>query len=141
MVSKVVIDTNIYISAIFWNGKPREVIDLGRDGKITIFTSLDIENEIAGKLKTTFKLAEEDVNQILLDFSTFTLPVKINKQLIAVQDDTDDNKFIECALECKANYIISGDRHLLNLMNLKEYEGIKIIKSSEFLKVFYKQGS
>jgi len=136
LVSKVVIDTNIYISAIFWNGKPREVIDLGRDGKITIFTSLDIENEIAGKLKTTFKLAEEDVNQILLDFSTFTLPIRIRKQLIAVQDDPDDNKFIECAVECKANYIISGDRHLLNL---KEYEGIKLIKSSDFLKVFYKQ--
>ena len=136
MVSKVVIDTNIYISAIFWNGKHREVIDLGRDGKITIFTSLDIENEIAGKLKTTFKLAEEDVNQILLDFSTFTLPIRISKQLIVVQDDPDDNKFIECAVECKANYIISGDRHLLNL---KEYEGIKLIKSSDFLKVFYKQ--
>jgi len=136
LVSKVVIDTNIYISAIFWNGKHREVIDLGRDGKITIFTSLDIENEIAGKLKTTFKLAEEDVNQILLDFSTFTLPIRISKQLIVVQDDPDDNKFIECAVECKANYIISGDRHLLNL---KEYEGIKLIKSSDFLKVFYKQ--
>ena len=136
MVLRVVIDTNIYISAIFWNGKPREVIDLGRDGKIMIFTSLDIENEIAGKLKTTFKLAEEDVNQILLDFSTFTLPIRINKQLIVVQDDPDDNKFIECALECKANYIISGDRHLLNL---KEYEGIKLIKSSAFLKVYYKQ--
>jgi len=136
LVPRVVIDTNIYISAIFWNGKPREVIDLGRDGKITIFTSLDIENEIAGKLKTTFKLAGEDVNQILLDFSTFTLPIRINKQLIVVQDDPDDNKFIECAVECRANYIISGDRHLLNL---KEYEGIKLIKSSEFLKVYYKQ--
>ena len=136
MVPRVVIDTNIYISAIFWNGKPREVIDLGRGGKITIFTSLDIENEIAGKLKTTFKLAGEDVNQILLDFSTFTLPIRINKQLIVVQDDPDDNKFIECAVECRANYIISGDRHLLNL---KEYEGIKLIKSSEFLKVYYKQ--
>lgn len=138
MVLKVVIDTNIYISAIFWNGKPREVIDLGRDGKIIIFTSVDIENEIARKLKTKFKLAEEDVNQILLDFSAFTLPVKINKQLIVVQDDPDDNKFIECALECKADYIVSGDRHLLNL---KEYEGMKIINASEFLKVFYKQES
>jgi len=136
LVSRVVIDTNIYISAIFWDGKPREVIDLGRDGKITIFTSLDIEKEIAGKLKTTFKLAEEDVNQILLDFSTFTLPIRISKQLIVVQGDPGDNKFIECAVECKANYIISGDRHLLNL---KEYEGIKLIKSSDFLKVFYKQ--
>jgi putative PIN family toxin of toxin-antitoxin system len=94
LVLTVVIDTNIYISAIFWNVKPREVIDLGRQGKIVIFTSVDIENEIARKLKTKFKLAEEDVNQILLDFSTFTLPVKIKKQLIVVQDDPDDNKFI-----------------------------------------------
>jgi len=132
LVLKVVIDTNIYISAIFWNGKPREVIDLGRQGKILIFTSMDIENEIAEKLKTKFKLDEEDVNQILLDFSTFTLPVKIKKQLILVEDDPDDNKFIECALECKADYIVSGDTHLLNL---KAYEGIKIINASDFLKV------
>jgi len=132
----VVIDTNIYISAVFWNGKPREVIDLGRDGKIIIFTSVDIENEIARKLKTKFKLPEENVNQILLDFSTFTLPVKIIKQLIVVQDDPDGNKFTECALECKADYIVSGDTHLLNL---KEYEGIRIVNAADFLKVFYKQ--
>ena len=136
MVLTVVIDTNIYISAIFWNGKPREVIDLGRQGKIVIFTSVDIENEIARKLKTKFKLAEEDVNQILLDFSTFTLPVKIKKQLIVVQDDPDDSKFIECALECKTDYIVSGDTHLLNL---KEYEGIRIVNAADFLKVFYKK--
>lgn len=136
MVFRVVIDTNIYISAIFWNGKPREVIDLGRDGKILIFTSMDIENEIAEKLKTKFKLAEEEVNQILLDFSTFTLPITHSRQIFVVQDDPDDNKFIECAIECGADYIISGDRHLLNL---KEYEGIKIFRPSEFLKIFSKQ--
>jgi putative PIN family toxin of toxin-antitoxin system len=102
----------------------------------TGLTSVDIENEIARKLKTKFNLAEEDVNQILLDFSTFTLPVKIKKKLIVVQDDPDDNKFIECALEGKADYIVSGDTHLLNL---KEYEGMKIINASEFLTVFYKK--
>lgn len=136
MVFRVVIDSNIYISAIFWNGNPRKVIDLGRDRKIIIFTSLDIENEIAEKLKTKFKLAEEEVNQVLLDFSTFTMPVKINKQILAVQDDPDDNKFIECALEGRADYIVSGDRHLLNL---KGYEGIQILSASEFLKIFSKQ--
>ncbi|MBW2738036.1 MAG: putative toxin-antitoxin system toxin component, PIN family [Deltaproteobacteria bacterium] len=59
MIPKVVIDTNIYISAIFWGGKPREVVDLGRDEKILIFTSFDIEKEIAEKLKTKFKLGHE----------------------------------------------------------------------------------
>lgn len=52
MVLKVVIDTNIYISAIFWNGKPREVIDLGRDGKTIVFTdSEDFIRDDAGREK------------------------------------------------------------------------------------------
>ncbi len=132
MIAKVVIDTNIYISAIFWGGKPREIVDLGRDGNIIIFTSLGIEEEIAEKLRTKFKLDEEEVNQILLDFSTFTIPAKVTKQIQAVADDPDDDKFVECAVCCNVDYIVSGDRHLLNL---KEYAGIKILKASEFLSI------
>jgi putative PIN family toxin of toxin-antitoxin system len=130
LAAKVVIDTNIYISAIFWGGKPREVIDLGRDKKILIFASLDIKNEIAEKLKTKFKLDDEEVNRILLDFSTFTIPVKVTKRVQAVPNDPEDDKFIECAISCNADYIVSGDRHLLSL---KEYVGIRILKASEFL--------
>lgn len=129
MIAKVVIDTNIYISAIFWGGKPREVVDW-RDGNIMIFTSLAIEEEISEKLRTKFKLDEEEVNQILLDFSTFTIPAKVTKQIQAVADDPDDDKFVECAVCCNVDYIVSGDTHLLNL---KEYAGIKILRASEFL--------
>jgi len=132
LISKVVIDTNIYISAIFWGGKPRKVVDLGRGEKILIFSSSDIEKEIPEKLRTKFKLDEEEVNRILLDFSTFTIPVEVTKQIQAVTDDPDDDKFIECAICCNADYIVSGDRHLLNL---KEYAGIKILKASEFLSI------
>lgn len=133
MAIRIVIDTNIYISAIFWNGKPRELIDLGRDGKVLIFTSVDIESEIADKLRTKFKLKKDDVNRILLDFSAVTLPLRPNRKVSAVQDDPDDNKFIECAIEGRADYIVSGDAHLLNL---KEFEGIKILRASEFLEIY-----
>lgn len=135
MVAKVVIDTNIYISAIFWGGKPREVVDLGRDRSILIFTSLDIEKEIAEKLSTKFKLDEEEVNKVLLDFSTFTMPVKVIKRIQVVADDPDDDKFIDCAMACKGDYIVSGDRHLLEL---KEYAGIRILQASEFLSIISK---
>ena len=130
LIPKVVIDTNIYISAIFWGGKPREVIDLGRDENMLIFTSSDIEREITEKLRTKFRLDEEETNQIISDFSTFTIPVKITKQTQAVLDDPDDDKFIECAVFCGADFIISGDQHLLRI---KEYEGIKILTAAEFL--------
>ena len=61
MIPKVVIDTNIYISAIFWGGKPRGVVDLGRNERILIFTSSDIEEEIVEKLRIKFRLAEDEI--------------------------------------------------------------------------------
>lgn len=135
MIPKVVIDTNIYISAIFWGGKPREVVDLGRDEKILIFTSSDIEREIVEKLRIKFRLAEEEINQIISDFSTFTIPVKITNRIQAAPDDPDDDKFIECAVSCKADFIVSGDKHLLKM---KEYHGIKILRASEYLPLLLK---
>lgn len=135
MIPKVVIDTNIYISAIFWGGKPRKIVELGRRGHIWIFTSSEIEKEIDDKLRSKFKLDADEAAQVLIDFSTFTVPVKITQRINAVADDSDDDKFIECALSCGAGFIVSGDRHLLDL---KEYEGVKIIKASNFISYFEK---
>lgn len=135
-LDRIVVDTNIYISAIFWGGKPRELIDLGRDKRIHIFTSLEIENEIAKKLRTKFRLHHEEINQILLDFMTFTVPVKVTTTIEAVREDPEDDKFIECAILSRANYIASGDKHLLDL---KEYSGIRILKASEYLAIFEKK--
>lgn len=136
MIPKIVIDTNIYISAIFWGGKPRSVVDLGRNGQVSIFTSSQIEKEINKKLKTKFGLSDEEVAQILFDFSTFTLPIKASRKITVIDDDPDDDKFIECAVASRAGFIVSGDKHLLNL---KEYKGIKIMKASDFLSLFLKK--
>ncbi|MBW2742770.1 MAG: putative toxin-antitoxin system toxin component, PIN family [Deltaproteobacteria bacterium] len=123
MIPKIVIDTNIYISAIL---KPRSVVDLGRNGQVSIFTSSQIEKEINKKLKTKFGLSDEEVAQILFDFSTFTLPIKASRKITVIDDDPDDDKFIECAVASRAGFIVSGDKHLLNL---KEYKGIKIMNN------------
>ncbi len=136
MIPKIVIDTNIYISAIFWGGKPRSVVDLGRNGQISIFTSSQIEKEINKKLKIKFGLSDEEVAQILFDFSTFTLPIKASRKITVIDDDPDDDKFIECAVASRAGFIVSGDKHLLNL---KEYKGIKIMKAADFLSLFLKK--
>jgi uncharacterized protein len=136
LIPKIVIDTNIYISAVFWGGKPRELVDLGRSGQISIFTSLEIEQEILRKLKTKFRLSDEESAQILLDFSTFTNLVKISRKLTVIDDDPDDNKFIECALSSMSEFIVSGDKHLLKLEN---YNGIRILKAAEFLSLISKE--
>jgi len=130
---RIVIDTNVYISAIFWGGKPREVLELGRNGRISIFTSSEIQFEIERKLKTKFGIDEQEVAQILLDYSMFTLPIKPLKKISVVKEDPDDDKFLECALAAKAGYIVSGDKHLLDLRN---HQGIQIMKVAKFLEIF-----
>ena len=81
LIPKIVIDTNIYISAIFWGGNPREIIELGRSGYISVFSSAEIEKEIDEKLRLKFKLDADEAVHIILDFSTFTIPVKITKRI------------------------------------------------------------
>ena len=138
LIPKIVIDTNIYISTIFWGGKPREIIELGRSGRLWIFTSAEIEKEIDEKLKLKYKLDADEALHILLDFSTFTIPAKITQRIKAIADDADDDKFIECAVACGVDYIVSGDKHLLEL---KEYGGIRIINAADFLSFFKKAKS
>jgi uncharacterized protein len=116
---RVVLDTNVYISAIFWGRKPRHIIDLGRDGKIQIFTSKDIEQEILDILITKFGLNSGDADKIMVDFSTFTKRIWVSRRIHVVKDDPDDDKFIECAVECSAKFIVSGDKHLLKKRNIK----------------------
>jgi len=131
---RVVVDTNVYISAIFWGGKPRHVIDLGRDGTIQIFTSEDIEQEILDKLMTKFGLNLDDAGRVMADFSTFTKPIRVSRRIHVVKDDPDDDKFIECAVECGAKFIVSDDKHLLKM---KKYKGIDIVNAATFLKSRY----
>jgi uncharacterized protein len=123
----------VYISAIFWGGKPRKVLELGRNGRILLFTSSEIQEEIERKLKTKFGIDEKEVAQILLDYAMFTLPIKPLQKILAIEADPDDDKFIECAVAAKAGYIVSGDRHLLDLKN---YRGIRIMKAATFLEIF-----
>ena len=133
MPARIVIDTNVYISAIFWGGKPRRVVELGRNGRILIFTSSEIQAEIETKLKTKFGIEEMEVDQILLGYAMFTLPIKPLEKISVIDADPDDDKFIECAVAAKAGYIVSGDKHLLDLKN---YQGIRIMKAADFLKIF-----
>jgi putative PIN family toxin of toxin-antitoxin system len=130
---RAVIDTNVYISAIFWGGKPRTILDMGRDGLLSAFTSPDNEREISDKLSERFHLPHVDVNRIMLDLATFTTPVEPVRKVVLIREDPEDDKFLECAVACRANYVISGDHHLINL---KSFENIPVVTPSDFLKAF-----
>lgn len=128
---KVVIDTNIFISAFGWGGRPLEVIELLERGKIRNCVSEKIFNEFFAalsypKLNFSIKL-QTDILEFVLAHSDFYVP----EENIKLTYDPKDNKFIECALSAKANLIITGDKSLLSL---KQFRGVKIVMPDEFLK-------
>jgi hypothetical protein len=136
---KVVIDTNIFISAVFKpESKPAQIVELIKQGKITLLISHDILVEFRRVLlyPASVKRHGLDQKQIKQALKEIARGAVITPGVIivnAVNNDPTDNKFIACALEGMADYIISGDRHL---RDLKTYKRIKILSPHEFLEIY-----
>jgi len=129
-MKKVVPDTNVFISGIFWNGYPRKVIDLAREGKIETVITDEIMDEVRDKLINKFHLSVEEVDFFIVDILTYAKISSVSFRVKVIKDDPEDDKFIECAMSCGAKYIVSGDHHLVDL---GFYKRIQIMRPQQFL--------
>ena len=135
---KLVLDTNTLISAFFWEGNEAELLRKIEQRKALLFISPKIIKEIKDvisrpKFKQAIlnaKLMPDQIIQKIISISHLIIAPELNINII--KQDPSDNKFIECVMQSNADYIISGDKHLLKL---KQYKNIKIIKTSEILKL------
>lgn len=127
---KAVLDTNIFISAIEWSGKPYAILKKWKNKKFTLITSIEILTELVEILRRDFGYADNVAYYWYQFIGANSSVVTPTQKIELIREDPDDNKVLECAIEGKAEYIISGDIHLLNL---KVYKGIKIVKPDEFL--------
>lgn len=132
----VVLDTNIYLSGIIFGGNSRHILDLVIHKKIKAYTSPSILLEIADKLEKKFHWHKEQIIITIKTIAKTVIVVKPQKRLRVVKMDKSDNKIIEAALESGADYIISGDKHLLEM---KSYQGIKIVSPSSFLSIYFQK--
>lgn len=131
MSKKVVLDTNVTISAIFWGGYPREVYKNIKQGKILLLSNIEIEKELIRVLSyEKFGLKPFESLPIINDFKKHSIFINVKSDIEIINEDLTDNIFINCAIDGEANYIISGDKHLLNI---KKYKNIEIVKSKDFL--------
>jgi len=134
---RVILDTNVFISGIFFSGPPSRILKALADQKFHLVLSQQILDEYQRVSEDlSFKFPSIDIAPIIELITIHGLFIDTHGYTLPVCEDPDDNKFFECAVECNANYIISGDRHLLNM---KEYKGIEIITASVFLKKFKEQ--
>jgi putative PIN family toxin of toxin-antitoxin system len=132
---KVVFDTNIFISAFVIPGSQGEEAYLhAMKGNFNLFSSVAILTEMAQKLREKFGWQEDKITRLLKAISKVSTVIKTQPHLHLLADDPD-NRILECAMAVKADFIVTGDKHLLSL---KTFQNISIVKLSNFLEVLEK---
>jgi len=135
---KIVLDTNVWLSGIFWDREASKIIEKAEKKDIQIIISEDILSEIANVLSRESKfqkyiinsrLSIEDMLRTILSISTL---IETRSKLDIIKADPKDNIILEAALDGRVEYIISYDNHILNMI---EFRNIKIISPGEFLKI------
>jgi uncharacterized protein len=128
---RIVIDTNVLISS-FFGGNPKKVIDLWKSGSAILCLTQEILEEYL-RVMARLPIAPETKSKlvtILQEKRNIEL-VNPSRHYAIIPEDPEDDKFIDCAVEAQADYIISGDRHLLQV---KAFRDIPIYSPKEFLK-------
>ncbi|MGA1796737.1 MAG: putative toxin-antitoxin system toxin component, PIN family [bacterium] len=132
---KVVLDTNVLISALFWQGPPHNLLKLIEKGDLTLCLTPLLIEELRDVLKrpffssfiTTHKTSSEKLIAAIFEIAEL-YPDKAIEAVI--KDDPDDDKVLSCALVSGAKFIITGDTHILNLT---KWADISILTPQQFL--------
>ena len=131
---KVVLDTNVFVSGVFFTGPPHKILEAWRDGKIHLLLSPEILEEyqrVMRELAVQFpEIKIEGLMGFVIVHSEIILPSLLPP---VIQGDPSDDKFLECAVAGEATCIVTGDKHLLRLL---KFRGIPILKPREFVEEF-----
>ena len=125
---RAVLDTNVLISSVISTGVPHEIVIKGFSSEYQIVVSVATLTEFRNtllKYPEKFQMDEGDVQQEVETIRYFAEFVDPDEEITAVDDDPDDDKFLEAAVAGNVDYIVSGDRHLLEL---DSFQGIDIVE-------------
>lgn len=131
---RIVIDTNVVVSAMFFGGRPRELLELLVSRKLGAYASAEIITEYQ---ETTAELcAKYPRKDVRLPLAAIIACMEIIEptSVVDICRDSDDNKFIECAMDAQCMYIVSGDKDLLSIGN---YNQVEIVTVSELLSRYH----
>jgi putative PIN family toxin of toxin-antitoxin system len=134
-VRRVVLDNNVLVSALLFTGELSKIVDLWQQGEVVPLISRETFDELRAVLGyPKFSLAPEEIQSIIEnEILPYFEVVGIKENVRGVCRDPEDDKFLACALSGAAHFILSGDK---DLNDLKSYKTIRIIKASEFLRLF-----
>jgi hypothetical protein len=127
-------DTNVFVSS-FFGGNPRKIVDFWKTGEVTLCLSKPIIDEYMEVLRRLGLQNEKELEELLdlLAHGFHVVFTAKTPELHVVEDDPDDNKFIECAVALKAEFVISGDRALTAI---EDYMGVRMVTPKEFVTIY-----
>jgi putative PIN family toxin of toxin-antitoxin system len=133
---KIVLDTNVFISGIFFGGPPSQILKSWRQSKLTIILTQQIlgEYQRVGE-ELSAKYPSIHIEPIIKLFTIFGEFVETKGITETICEDPDDNKFIECAIASQSKLIVSGDKHLLTISG---YKDIEVLKPRQFIDNYMK---
>lgn len=130
---KIVVDTNVIISGIFFGGAPEQILKAIVSSKVIACATKEIVDEYLEIVDEMILRKQGDLDRNLLMPLLNSLEMIEPVTHIELSRDPDDDKFIECAKDADALYIVSGDKDLLDI---KQYDDIRIITAKEFLETY-----
>ena len=127
---RVVVDTNVFISALLFQGKPARILKLAEDHAFTLIVSTPLCQEVERVLAKKFAWPKTVIDLACVPLWRLA---ELVTPAVDIEEcpDPDDNRILECALEGRADAIVTGDRHLLDM---KKFRGIPILAVNEFLR-------
>jgi putative PIN family toxin of toxin-antitoxin system len=123
---RAVVDTNVYISAFMFGGLPGALLDLILLRSFDTLISPVLLDELDEKLRLKFKVSPSEAAVIRERIKVVAHLVKPNEALSIVADDPDDDRVLECAVAGKADYIVTGDKHLLALRSFRDIDIVSV---------------
>ena len=130
---KIVVDTNVLISGVFFGGYPRRIIEAIIDNDLQAYATAEIIEEYEEIVAEMISRRQGHIRKDILMPLIAKLEVTSPKTNIAVCRDPEDDKFLSCAVDSKALYIVSGDKDLLSIGT---YENVEIITAAKFCALY-----
>jgi putative PIN family toxin of toxin-antitoxin system len=132
---KIVLDTNVIASGVYWKGSSFEIIQRWTTDQFQVFITGEILNEYKTILEKLDPVPTKPVAQHWIPFIFQNSVLVTTKTSVKICRDPDDDKILDCALAAEAKYIVSGDKDLLSL---GRFRSVEIITPPAFLKILQK---
>ena len=134
MALRIVLDTNIIVSGFVYPGSERALIELATQGRFELAASEYLLAEVQRVLLYKFDWSYSRMESRLTPLTRIALIVNPPRLVTAVPHDHPDNRILDCAVNSGAEYLVTGDRK--HLLPLGEFEGVKILRAPDVLKLF-----